>query len=101
MPRRYQLRPFAKAGASHHTMRSFSIGYVHGVSPYYSKAIIPCFAHTCLHNMKVLYRDSCKTHLGISALTEDTSVYLEANILPLRKILWLRAITQHTPCTFP
>ncbi|RNC42069.1 mucin TcMUCII [Trypanosoma cruzi] len=45
--------------------------------------------------MKVLYRNRCKTHLGISAPTEDTSVYLEANLLPLRRILWLRAITQH------
>ncbi|KAF5216592.1 hypothetical protein ECC02_010630 [Trypanosoma cruzi] len=26
---------------------------------------------------------------------EDTSVYLEANILPLRKILWRRALTQY------
>ncbi|KAF5216609.1 hypothetical protein TcYC6_0038010 [Trypanosoma cruzi] len=31
MPRRYQLRLVAQAGASHHTMRSFLIGYVHGV----------------------------------------------------------------------
>ncbi|RNF14629.1 hypothetical protein TcG_07535 [Trypanosoma cruzi] len=31
MQGRYQLRPFEKAGASHHTMQSFSIGYGHGV----------------------------------------------------------------------
>ncbi|RNC57505.1 mucin TcMUCII, partial [Trypanosoma cruzi] len=95
MPRRYQLRPAAQAGASHHAMRSFSIGYVHGVSLYGGKAILPFFAHTCLHNMEVLYRDSCTTSLGISAPTEDTSVCLKANLLPLRKILWRRAITQH------
>ncbi|RNC42200.1 hypothetical protein TcCL_NonESM08175 [Trypanosoma cruzi] len=31
MPRRYQLRPVAQAGASHHNTQSFSIGYGHGV----------------------------------------------------------------------
>ncbi|PWV17786.1 hypothetical protein C3747_16g16 [Trypanosoma cruzi] len=30
-PRRYQLRPVARAGAFHHNTQSFSIGYVHGV----------------------------------------------------------------------
>ncbi|KAF8304048.1 hypothetical protein TcYC6_0037730 [Trypanosoma cruzi] len=95
MPRRYQLRPVAQTGASHHTMQSFSIGYVHGVSLYYGDAILPCLAHTCLHNTEVLYRDSCTTSLGISAPTEDTSVCLEANPLTLRKILWLCEITQH------
>ncbi|KAF8304235.1 hypothetical protein TcYC6_0039110 [Trypanosoma cruzi] len=95
MPRRYQLRPVAQTGASHHTMRSFSIGYVHGVSLYSGDAILPFFAHTCLHNMEVLYCDSCTTSLGISAPTEDTSVYLEANPLRLRKILWRHALTQH------
>ncbi|ESS60394.1 hypothetical protein TCDM_12079 [Trypanosoma cruzi Dm28c] len=73
-PRRYQLRPVAQAGAFNHTMRSFSIGYVHGVSPYYGDAIVPCLAHIYLHNTEVLYRDGSKTHLGISAPTEDASV---------------------------
>ncbi|KAF5214817.1 hypothetical protein ECC02_012550 [Trypanosoma cruzi] len=95
MPHRYQLRPVAQTGASHHTMQSFLIGYVHGVSLYSGKAILPLFAHTCLHSTEVLYRDSCTTHLGISAPTEDTSVCLEANPLTLRKILWLRETTQH------
>ncbi|KAF8304003.1 hypothetical protein TcYC6_0039370 [Trypanosoma cruzi] len=95
MPRRYQLRPVAQAGASHHTMQSFSIGYVHGVSLYCGESILPCLAHTYLHSTEVLYRDSCTTSLGISAPTEDKSVHLEANLLRLRKILWLRAITQH------
>ncbi|KAF8303792.1 hypothetical protein TcYC6_0041400 [Trypanosoma cruzi] len=45
--------------------------------------------------MEVLYRDSCTTSLGLSAPTEDTSVCLEANLLPLRNILWLRETTQH------
>ncbi|KAF5219411.1 hypothetical protein ECC02_007651 [Trypanosoma cruzi] len=76
-------------------MQSFSIGYVHGVSIYYGESILPCLAHTYFHNMEVLYCDSCTTSLGISAPTEDTSVCLEANLLPLRKILWLRALTQH------
>ncbi|RNC51084.1 hypothetical protein TcCL_ESM11829, partial [Trypanosoma cruzi] len=95
MPHRYQLRPVAQTAASHHTMQSFSIGYVHGVSLYSGKAILPCLAHTYFHNTEVLYRDSCTTHLGISAPTEDKSVYLEANPLRLRKILWLRETTQH------
>ncbi|PWV19809.1 hypothetical protein C3747_8g813 [Trypanosoma cruzi] len=95
MPRRYQLRLVAQAGASHHTMQSFLIGYVHGVSLYYGDAILPCLAHTYLHNTEVLYRDSCTTSLGLSASTEDTSVYLKANLLTLRKILWLHALTQH------
>ncbi|KAF8303884.1 hypothetical protein TcYC6_0039730 [Trypanosoma cruzi] len=95
MPRRYQLRLVAQTGASHHTMQSFLIGYVHGVSPYYGDAIVPFLAYTCLHNTEVLYRNSCTTSLGISASTEYTSVCLEANLLPLRKILWLRETTQH------
>ncbi|KAF8285415.1 hypothetical protein TcBrA4_0037900 [Trypanosoma cruzi] len=74
MQGRYQLRPVAQAGAFHHTMRFFSIGCVHGVSLYYGKSIVPCLAPTCLHNTEVLYRNSCKTHLGISAPTEDASV---------------------------
>ncbi|RNC39792.1 hypothetical protein TcCL_NonESM10808 [Trypanosoma cruzi] len=44
MPRRYQLRPVAQAGASQHNTQSFSIGYVHGVSLYYGEAIVPCLA---------------------------------------------------------
>ncbi|RNC34615.1 hypothetical protein TcCL_Unassigned02585 [Trypanosoma cruzi] len=95
MPRRHQLRLVARAGASHHTMQSFLIGYVHGVSLYHGETIVPCLAQTYLHNMKVLYRNSCTTSLGISAPTEDTSVYLQANHFPLRKILWLLALTQH------
>ncbi|KAF5219077.1 hypothetical protein TcYC6_0041330 [Trypanosoma cruzi] len=95
MPRRYQLRPVAQAGASHHTMQSFSIGYVHGVSLYYGDAILPCLAHTYFHNTEVLYRNSCTTSLGISAPTEDKSVCLKANLLPLRRILWLCETTQH------
>ncbi|KAF8277534.1 hypothetical protein TcBrA4_0111250 [Trypanosoma cruzi] len=74
MPRRYQLRLVAQAGAFHHNTQSFSIGYVHGVSLYYGDAIVPCLAPTYLHNMELLYRNSCKTHLGISAPTEDASV---------------------------
>ncbi|RNC34084.1 hypothetical protein TcCL_Unassigned03163 [Trypanosoma cruzi] len=102
-PRRYQLRPVAQAGASQHNTQSFSIGYVHGVPLYSGDAIIPCFAYIYLHNTEVLYRNGSKTHLGISAPTEDTSVYLEANPLPLRKILWLSDTnhTTQTPCTFP
>ncbi|RNC51166.1 hypothetical protein TcCL_ESM11742 [Trypanosoma cruzi] len=95
MPRRCQLRLVAQTGASHHTMQSFSIGYVHGVSLYSGKSILPCLAYIYLHNTEVLYRDSCTTSLGISAPTEDTSVCLEANPLRLRKILWLRETNQH------
>ncbi|KAF5216424.1 hypothetical protein ECC02_010802 [Trypanosoma cruzi] len=95
MPRRYQLRPVAQTGASHHNMQSFSIGYVHGVSIYYGESILPCLAQTCLHNTEVLYCDSCTTSLGISAPTGDKSVYLEANLLRLRKILWVRETNQH------
>ncbi|RNC36552.1 hypothetical protein TcCL_Unassigned00463 [Trypanosoma cruzi] len=51
MPRRYQFRLVAQTVASHHTMQSFSIEYVHGVSLYCGDAILPCLAHTCLHNM--------------------------------------------------
>ncbi|ESS60620.1 hypothetical protein TCDM_11840 [Trypanosoma cruzi Dm28c] len=94
-PRRYQLRLVAQAGAFHHSTQSFSIRYGHVVSLYYGDAIVPCRAPTYLHNTEVLYRNSCKTHLGIGAPTEYTSVYLEANILPLRKILWLRDTIQH------
>ncbi|KAF5220183.1 hypothetical protein ECC02_006859 [Trypanosoma cruzi] len=95
MPRRYQLRPVAQTGASHHTMQSFSIGYVHGVSLYSGKSILPFFVYTYLHSTEVLYRNSCTASLGISAPTEDTSVCLEANPLTLRKILWLCETTQH------
>ncbi|EKG02449.1 hypothetical protein TCSYLVIO_006521 [Trypanosoma cruzi] len=41
MPRRYQLRLVAEAGASHHTMRSFLIGYVHSVLFHNGEAIVP------------------------------------------------------------
>ncbi|EKF29751.1 hypothetical protein MOQ_006447 [Trypanosoma cruzi marinkellei] len=92
---RYQLRLVAQAGASHHAMRTFLIGYVHGVTLYNGEAIFPCLAPTFLRNMEVRYRNRCKTSLGLSASTEDTSVCLEANLLPLRKILWLRALTQY------
>ncbi|KAF8304032.1 hypothetical protein TcYC6_0037380 [Trypanosoma cruzi] len=95
MPRRYQLRPLAQTGAPRNSIRSFSIGYVHGVSLYYGDAILPCLAHTYLYNTEVLYCDSCTTHLGISAPTEDTSVCLKANLLPLRRILWPCETTQH------
>ncbi|PWV09416.1 hypothetical protein C3747_79g271 [Trypanosoma cruzi] len=61
MLRRYQLKLVAQAGASHHTMRYFSIGYVHSVPLYCGDAIVPCLAPTYLHNMEVRYRDSCKT----------------------------------------
>ncbi|KAF5220151.1 hypothetical protein ECC02_006826 [Trypanosoma cruzi] len=78
---------------AHHAV--LSIGYVHGVSLYSGKSILPCLAHIYLHSTEVLYRNSCTTSLGISAPTEDTSVYLEANPLPLRKILWLCETNQH------
>ncbi|KAF8281906.1 hypothetical protein TcYC6_0006800 [Trypanosoma cruzi] len=48
--------------------------------------------------MEVRYRYSCKASLVFSAPTEDTSVYLEGNLLRLRKILWLRALTQQGHC---
>ncbi|RNC32517.1 mucin TcMUCII [Trypanosoma cruzi] len=95
MIRRYQLRPVAQAGASHHTMRSFLIVYVHSVSLYCGEAIVPCLAQTYLHNMEVRYRDGSKTSLGLSAPKEYTSVYLQANPVPLRKILWILALTQY------
>ncbi|RNC32692.1 hypothetical protein TcCL_Unassigned04673 [Trypanosoma cruzi] len=41
MPRRYQLRLGAEADASHHTMRSFLIGYVHSVLFHNGEAIVP------------------------------------------------------------
>ncbi|EKG03695.1 hypothetical protein TCSYLVIO_005253 [Trypanosoma cruzi] len=91
----YQLRLVAQTGASHHTMQSFSIVYVHSVSLYSGETIPPCLAPTYLRNMEVLYRDSFKTSPGLSAPTEDTYAYLEANLLPLQKILWLRALTQY------
>ncbi|EKF32174.1 hypothetical protein MOQ_003980 [Trypanosoma cruzi marinkellei] len=95
MPRRYQLRLVAQAGASHYTMRFFSIGNVHRALLYSAEAIAPCLAPAYLHIIEVRYRDSSKTSLGLSASTEDTSVYLEANLLPLPRVLWLRAITQY------
>ncbi|EKF28737.1 hypothetical protein MOQ_007506 [Trypanosoma cruzi marinkellei] len=93
--RRYQLRLVAQAGAPHHTMQSFLIGYVHIVLFHNGVAVIPCLAPTYLHHMEVRYRDCCKTSLGLSASTEDTSVCLAANLPSLRKILWLRALTQY------
>ncbi|RNC52758.1 mucin TcMUCII [Trypanosoma cruzi] len=95
MLRRYQLKLFAQAGASHRTMRSFSIGQVHSVSLYCGEAIVPCLVYNYFHNMEVRYRDSCKASLVFSAPTEDTSVYLKANLLRLRKILWRCALTQY------
>ncbi|ESS62429.1 hypothetical protein TCDM_09895 [Trypanosoma cruzi Dm28c] len=95
MQGRYQLRPVAQAGAFHQNTQSFSIGYGHFVSLYSGDAIVPCLAPTYLHNMEALYRNCCKTHLGICASTEDASVELEANILPLRKTLWLHETNQH------
>ncbi|EKF32285.1 hypothetical protein MOQ_003868 [Trypanosoma cruzi marinkellei] len=85
VPRRCRLRLVAQAGASHHTMRSFLIGYVHGVLFHNGEAIVPCLAPTYRHHMEVRYRDSCEASLGLSAATEDTSVCLEANLLPLRR----------------
>ncbi|RNC35542.1 hypothetical protein TcCL_Unassigned01574 [Trypanosoma cruzi] len=64
MLRRYQLKLVARAGASHLTMRSFSIGYVHSVSLYRGEAILPCLAYNYLHNMEVRYRDGSKTFLA-------------------------------------
>ncbi|PWU94114.1 hypothetical protein C4B63_28g202 [Trypanosoma cruzi] len=64
MPRRYQLRLVAEAGASHHTMRSFLIGCVHSVLFHNGEAIVPCLAPTHLHNMEVRYRDGSKTFLA-------------------------------------
>ncbi|EKF28010.1 hypothetical protein MOQ_008255 [Trypanosoma cruzi marinkellei] len=97
MPRRYQQRVIAKARAraSHHTMRSFLIGYVHIVLFHNGVAVIPCLAPTYLHHMEVRHRDCCETSLGLSASTEDTSVRLAANLPSLQKILWLRAPTQY------
>ncbi|RNC44297.1 hypothetical protein TcCL_NonESM05977 [Trypanosoma cruzi] len=80
MLRRYQLKLVAQSGASHLTMRFFSIGYVHSVSLYRGETIVPCLAYNYLHNMEVRYRDSCNTSLFLGAATEDTSVYLEANL---------------------
>ncbi|EKF27564.1 hypothetical protein MOQ_008709 [Trypanosoma cruzi marinkellei] len=85
MSRRYQLRLVAQAGASPHTMRSFLIGYVHSVLFHNGEEIVPCLAPTYRHHMEVRYRDSCEASLGLSASTEDTSVCLGANLLPLRK----------------
>ncbi|RNC53476.1 mucin TcMUCII [Trypanosoma cruzi] len=79
-------------------MRFFLIGCVHSVSLYCGEAIAPCLAYNYLHRMEVRYRDSCKASLVFSAPTEDTSVYLEGNLPPLRKILWLRALTQQERC---
>ncbi|PWV20631.1 hypothetical protein C3747_5g68 [Trypanosoma cruzi] len=98
-PRRHQPRLVARAGASHHTMRSFLIVYVHSVSLYCGESIVPCLAQTYLHNMEVRYRDGSKTSLGISASTDNKSVCLESNLFPLRNILWLLALTQHERLT--
>ncbi|RNE95669.1 hypothetical protein TcG_13301 [Trypanosoma cruzi] len=40
MPHRYQLRQVAQADVSHHTMQSFSIGYVYGVLFHNGEAIV-------------------------------------------------------------
>ncbi|PWU92599.1 hypothetical protein C4B63_36g96 [Trypanosoma cruzi] len=80
-------------------MQSFLIRYVHIVSLHCDESILPCFAPTYLHHMEVRCRDSCKTSLGISAPREYTSVYLEANLFPLQKILWILALTQHERLT--
>ncbi|EKF37626.1 hypothetical protein MOQ_002179 [Trypanosoma cruzi marinkellei] len=58
MSRRYELRQVAKAGASHHTMRSFSVGCIHSVLFHNGETIVSCLAHTYLHNMEVRYRNS-------------------------------------------
>ncbi|EKG03750.1 hypothetical protein TCSYLVIO_005198 [Trypanosoma cruzi] len=76
-------------------MQSFLIRYVHSVSLHCDESILPCFAPTYLHHMEVRCRDSCKASLGISAPREYTSVYLEASLFPLQKILWPRETTQH------
>ncbi|PWU88907.1 hypothetical protein C4B63_66g113 [Trypanosoma cruzi] len=52
MPRRYQLKLVAQSGASHLTMRFFSIGYVHTVSLYRGEAIVPFLAYNYLRNME-------------------------------------------------
>ncbi|PWU92617.1 hypothetical protein C4B63_36g134 [Trypanosoma cruzi] len=80
-------------------MQSFLIRYVHSVSLHCDESILPCFAPTYLHHMEVRYRDSCKASLGISAPREYTSVYLEASLFPLQKILWILALTQHERLT--
>ncbi|KAF8290760.1 hypothetical protein TcYC6_0127180 [Trypanosoma cruzi] len=94
VPRRHQPRLAAEAGASHHTMRSFLVAYVYSVLFHNGGAIFPYLAPTCLRNTAARYRGSSKASLGPSTHRENTSFYLESNLLPLRKILWLRAITQ-------
>ncbi|ORC93694.1 putative mucin TcMUCII [Trypanosoma theileri] len=95
MLRRYQLKLVAQAGANHHTMRSFLIGYVHSVLLYGCEAVLPCIAPTYLQILEVRYRESCKASLGLSTATENSSVYLEANLLPLSKLSMLRVLAQH------
>ncbi|KAF8288149.1 hypothetical protein TcBrA4_0017710 [Trypanosoma cruzi] len=94
VPRRHQPRLTAEAGASHHTMRPKRVAYVHGALFHDGGAIFPYLAPACRRIAEARYRESSKASLGPSTHRENTSVHLESNLLPLRRILWLRAITQ-------
>ncbi|PWV00926.1 hypothetical protein C3747_203g54 [Trypanosoma cruzi] len=99
MPRRHQLRLVAQAGASHHTMRSFLIVYVHSVSLYCGEAIAPCPALIHLHGLEVRHGDSCTASLGPRASSKDTSVHLAANPAPLQRNIGFHAPSQHERLT--
>ncbi|RNE97790.1 hypothetical protein TcG_12486 [Trypanosoma cruzi] len=63
------------------------------------EAIAPCPAPIHLHGLEVRHRDSFTASLGPRTSKKDTSVHLAANPAPLRKILWLLALTQHERLT--
>ncbi|RNC34396.1 hypothetical protein TcCL_Unassigned02814 [Trypanosoma cruzi] len=101
VPRRCQLRLGAEAGASHHTTRYFLVGCVHSALHEGGEAIAPCPAPIHLHSLEVRHGDSCTASLGPRAAKKDTSVHLEANPAPLRRIIGFRTTTQHERLTLP
>ncbi|RNC43224.1 hypothetical protein TcCL_NonESM07071 [Trypanosoma cruzi] len=56
VPRRHQLRLAAEAGASHHTMRSFLVAYVHIALFHDGGAIFPYLAPACRRIAELRYR---------------------------------------------
>ncbi|ESS62090.1 hypothetical protein TCDM_10282 [Trypanosoma cruzi Dm28c] len=89
----------AEAGASRHTTRSLRVGCVHSALHHGGEATAPRPVPTHPHSLGVLHRDSCTASLGSRAANKDTSVHLEANPAPLRRIIGFRAPTPHERLT--
>ncbi|RNC41235.1 hypothetical protein TcCL_NonESM09213 [Trypanosoma cruzi] len=72
------------------------------VSHHGGEAIAPCLVPIHLHSLEVRHRDSCTASLGPRASKKDTSVHMENNPAPLRRIIGFRTPnTTRTPHNSP